>query len=119
MSGSWFIADRSLPQILQISRFILHGGPSRLFTLTTVEGSPNCRIQVKLILCQLMSKIIFVYTLRRFPFSIAIHYPSPYKSCSGIFKQVPQLELSSVSDRCHVYKKSHVLFIRKVIKVLV
>ena len=60
---------------------------------------------------QLMSKIIFIYTLRSLPFFIAIHYPSPYKSRSGIFKQAIQFVYLSWSCRLYLtyvtYTKSH------------
>ena len=49
-----------------------------------------------------MSKVIFIYTLRSLPFSFAIHYPSPYKSRLGIFKQAIQFVYLSYSCRLYL-----------------
>ena len=61
----------------------------RLLQLKEAPSSSNPG-EVDNMSSQLMSKIIFIYRLRSLPFSIAIHYPSPYKSRSGIFKQAIQ-----------------------------
>ena len=65
-----------------------------------------------------MSKIIFIYTLRSLPFSIAIHYPSPYQSLMGIFKQAIQFVYLSWSSRLNLTyvthtKKSHGFFYKE------